>query len=66
MGGEGSPAQPAGIALSGRAETRGVRGSRYPVTGREVRVPARHPFILLVPTAPQAHFILFLITPHGL
>lgn len=44
----------------------GGEGSRYPVTGREVRVPARHPFIHLVPTAPQAHFILFLTTPQGL
>lgn len=44
----------------------GGEGSRYPVMGREVRVPARHPFIHLVPTAPQAHFILFLTTPQGL
>ena len=44
----------------------GGEGSRYPVMEREVRVLARHPFIQLVPTAPQAHFILFLTMLQGL
>ena len=37
----------------------GGEGSRYPVMGGEVRVLARHPFIQLVPTTPQAHFSYF-------